>query len=160
MIRSALVVVLGLLLFLPAAQAEEKYELNHCFSGTGFYIHENKDLPALFTYKLDGILISKSDHKFLDNLSTHCEGIGIGQGAKTKVTSYCIAIDPDGDWITWGGPRKEGVIKREFNEGTGKYKGLKGTIVSEKLAATKKQVKPGTFQECRKFTGTFEMAPQ
>ena len=160
MIRSAFVVVLGLLMFLPAAQAEEKYELNHCYSGTWRPIHENKDLPDLWTYKLDGIFMSKSDNKFLDNVSTHCEGIGIGQGAKTKVTSYCIAIDPDGDWITWGGPRKEGVIEREFREGTGKYEGLKGTIKSELIANTKKQVKPNTFQQCRKFTGTIEMPSQ
>ena len=104
--------------------------------------------------------MSKSDNKFLDNASTHCEGIGIGQGAKAKITSYCIAIDPDGDWTTWGGPRKEGVIDREFREGTGKYKGLKGTIRSERIANTKKQLKPNTFHQCRKFTGTIEMAPQ
>jgi hypothetical protein len=160
MIKSTFIVVLGLLLFLPAAQAGEKFEFVHCYSGTWTPMHENKDMPYIDTYKLDGIIMSKSENKFLANASTHCEGIGIGQGPKAKVTSYCIAIDPDGDMLMWGGPRKEGVIEREFGQGTGKYKGIKGNHRSERIAAAKKPLKPRTFQECRNLTGTIELSPK
>ena len=162
MIRSALIVVLGLLLSIPAVQAGETAEYVHCYSGSWTPMHDSKDLPGLWTYELEGIVMSKSDNKFLDNASTHCRGMGIVRpGSKPQVISYCVAIDPDGDMLIWGGPRQQGgAHERPYGQGTGKYKGIKGSHKSEHLAEAKKHVKSRTMQGCRTMKGTFELPPK
>jgi len=74
--------------------------------------------------------------------------------------SYTKFMDPDGDFvitetITSGAAGEtEGNFK--FLEGTGKWKGIKGS--GKVRAITRgKPITPGTGQGCGRYTGTFEL---
>jgi hypothetical protein len=75
---------------------------------------------------------------------------------KPKGSMYCKFLDPDGD-VTIGistvnGP--EGTW--EFVHGTGKWEGVSGG--GKNWPITKgKAIAPGTFQGCRKATGTYQL---
>jgi hypothetical protein len=71
---------------------------------------------------------------------------------------YSKFMDPDGDFViletTMAPGEKEGNFK--FLQGTGKWKGIKG---SGKVGIIKrgKPITPGTGQGCFRWTGTFEL---
>ena len=75
--------------------------------------------------------------------------------------SYSKFMDPDGDFvitetITSGAPGEtEGNFK--FLQGTGKWKGIKGSGKVRTITRGK-PITPGTSQGCGRWTGTFELA--
>ena len=71
-----------------------------------------------------------------------------------------MTVDPDGDMLIWGSPEAGGLANQDLLEGTGKYKGIKGNLMSEVTGRAKRPVKPGTFQQCRLFKGEFELPPK
>jgi hypothetical protein len=69
----------------------------------------------------------------------------------------CEAIDRDGDkrltqFVT--GP--DGKLDRQFIAGTGKYEGMTETSSVQPLGPFP-TIKPGTFQNCNRQTGTYKM---
>jgi hypothetical protein len=149
---TAVAVIFGLVMFLPTARAEEPFEATSCYSGTATPFHDSKDLTVVMGFQINGILMSHSENKFLNNVTYHFEGLLRG----SQLMSYGRFIDQDGDIliVERTGSGKEAVGK--FLEGTGKYKGIKGGYKAE-LIARGKPAMPGTFQECAKFIGTFEL---
>ena len=101
-------------------------------------------------------MMSKSENKFLDNATLHYEGVQQGIGKKRE--GYCFGkiVDLDGDIIivrsVYTGPGHEA----KFLQGTGKYKGIAGSYKVQRVA-TGKSVMPGTYQNCKKIKGTFEL---
>jgi hypothetical protein len=72
--------------------------------------------------------------------------------------SYNKFMDPDGDFViletTMAPGETEGNFK--FLQGTGKWKGIKGS--GKVRAITRgKPITPGTSQACYRWTGTFEL---
>ena len=71
--------------------------------------------------------------------------------------SYTKFMDPDGDFViveTTASVETEGNFK--FLQGTGKWKGIKGS--GKVRAITRgKPITPGTGQGCGRYTGTFEL---
>jgi hypothetical protein len=148
----AVAIIFGLVVFLPTARAEEQFEVTFCYSGTFTPFHDSKDLTVVRGFQLNGITRSHSENKFLDNATYHMEGVHRGP----QLVSYVRFIDPDGDIliVERTGTGKEAVGK--FLEGTGKYKGIKGSFRIE-IIARGKPAMPGTVQECHKAVGTFEL---
>jgi len=157
MIRFILLAFICLVLFLPTAQAEEKYEATICSAGTITVFHDSKDLVPVMSISVNSIITSQSEHKFLDNVTGHCEIVWRGVGENAKALGYCRFIDPEGDILImkWDVTGKEAV--GTFLEGTGKYKGIKASHKSEPLARGKPPMK-GYLAGCRKLTGTYELA--
>jgi len=148
--------VFGLVMFLPAAYAGEEFECIQCFSGTYITFHGSKELMPLARGEDSGIMISKSENKFLDNATHYLEWMQRGFGEKREGYALGKIVDPDGDIIVVGCAYKGMGMEAKFLQGTGKYKGIKGGYKAQKLAESK-SVMPGTYQYCRKIKGTFEL---
>jgi len=157
MIRITLTAFLGLLMFVPALHAEQQFETISCYSGTTKPFHDNKDLTLVMGWDLDGIFMSRSENKFLDNATVHCEGIWRDMGENRQMQAYCRIIDPDGDMAVVKWNAKGVDASAEFLEGTGKYKGIKASYKSEPLARGKPPIK-GSFAGCNTLTGAYELA--
>jgi hypothetical protein len=149
--------VFGLVMFLPAAYAEENFECTQCCSGTYTMFHESKELVPLLRGEDSGIMISKSENKFLDRATLHYEWIQRGGGEKREGYTLGKIVDPDGDIIVVGCAYKGPGHEAKFLQGTGKYKGITGSFKATRLA-TGKPVMNGTYQWCRKIKGTFELS--
>ena len=160
MIRCILICLVGLALFVPGISLGEEFECIRCYSGTWTIMNKNKELPMMFSYKENGIIMSQSENKFLDNATSHIEGVQVRLGEPREGYSVGHLIDPDGDMIAFYGFYKGLVAKGEFKEGTGKYKGIKGNFTSKRVAFTRKYAWPGTYQRCRLMKGNFELLPK
>ncbi len=155
MIRVIVLAFLVVVMFLPTAQAED-FECIVGISGTYSTFHGSEELIPLLSWKESGVMMSKSENKFLDNASVHWEGINRGTGKKRVGYAFGKIVDPDGDIIivrtAYTGPGYEA----EFLQGTGKYKGITGSYKAQREAAVK-PVMPGTYQNRKKIKGTFEL---
>jgi hypothetical protein len=65
MIRSILIALLTLAIFIPTVQAEESFESTACVSGTANAIHMSDKL-MLSSFDLKGMVRSDSDSEFLN----------------------------------------------------------------------------------------------
>ncbi len=102
---------------------------------------------------------SHSQSKLLDSAVVHCEGVEHGFGASRTGYGLCKITDNDGDVIIADIPYTGFDYDVKFLAGTGKWKGLKGSLHSERLVRSKpgKGAMPGTYQGCRREQGTFEL---
>ena len=77
---------------------------------------------------------------------------------QTTGFTYSKLMDPDGDFVILETTMAPGETEGNFMflQGTGKWKGIKG---SGKVRAIKcgKPITPGTGQQCNQWTGTFEL---
>ena len=160
MTRFVFTCLIGLLIFTPATSFGEEFEFIRCYSGTVTFMNKNKELPMMFSWKENGIIMSKSENKFLDNATTHLEGVQMGLGKRREGYVVGHFVDPDGDMIAVYGAYKGTVHDGEFNAGSGKYKGIKGRWTSSRVAFGKKPPWPGTYQRCRLLKGTYELPPK
>ena len=155
MIRVIVLAFLVVVMFLPTAQAED-FECIVGVSGTYSTFHGSEELMPLLRYEESGVMMSKSENKFLNNATLHYEGIQQGLGKKRDGYAFGKIVDPDGDIIivrsVYTGPGHEA----EFLQGTGKYKGIKGSYKAQRVAAGKPAM-PGTYQNCKNIKGTFEL---
>jgi len=157
MIRFIFTAFLSLLMFLPTVRAQQQFEGISCYSGTMTVFHDSKELTFVMGWDLDGIYMNRSDNKFLDNATVHCEGTMRGLGENRQGQAYCRIVDTDGDlvMIDWYAKGKEAGA--DYLEGTGKYKGIKGGFKSVPLARGKPPMK-GRYTGCNTLTGTYELA--
>jgi len=156
MIRAIILAFFVVVMFLPSAQAEE-FECIVGVSGTYITFHGSKELMPLLRYEESGVMMSKSENKFLDNATLHYEGIQQGiSGPQRQGYAFGKIVDMDGDIIivrtVYTGPGHEA----EFLQGTGKYKGITGSYKAQRVAAGKPAM-PGTYQTCKEIKGTFEL---
>jgi hypothetical protein len=155
-LSAATAVVLGLVMFIPRAQAETPYDITGCLSGTYTMLLKSKEL-TLLSADFKGIIRSNHENKVFDNCTIHhVRIVKIGAG-KWSVHGYSKLMDPDGDIIVqeYSQIGNEATIK--FLEGTGKWKGITGSGTSKILTPNAKPIMAGTSQGCNRQTGTFEL---
>ena len=156
MIRSILIVFLAMAIFIPAAvQAQESFESTVCVSATLNVIHMSDEI-LLSSFDLKGMVRSDSNSEFLNDVSEWCVGLTGKVGDKMSQRGYCKYVYPNGDINLgeWEGIGSDGTFKFIF--GTGKWQGLKGEGTWNVIQRAK-SVAPGTFQNCRKLKGTYEL---
>jgi hypothetical protein len=142
-------------LFIPAAEAQQPFDTTYCASSTMTTISASEGLIAI---SLDGKGIVRSNHenKVFDNMTFH--GIAVVKVVGGKPIGYgiCKYMDPDGDIVVWDEIIDGPVTTLKAIQGTGKWKGIKAEGKAA-LLTTAKPITPDTRQVCRKFTGTFEL---
>ena len=149
------VITLGLFFLISIANADQPYDITTCGSGTNEVLFSSEDFTVL-SLESKGITRSNHENKAFDNNTFHCMGVIQVANGKPEGSMFCKFLDPDGD-VTIGistvnGP--EGTW--EFVHGTGKWEGISGG--GKNWPITKgKAVAPGTFQGCRKATGTYQL---
>jgi len=99
MIRYIVAAFLALLLLFPAYAMAEDFECTGCYSGTITMFHGSKELSPVMTLIGNGIYISNSENKVLDNVTFHCEAVRRVSGQKMETNGYCKLLDPDGGII-------------------------------------------------------------
>jgi len=158
MLRYLSVLLLISTILFSRTHAAEKFEFTECYSGTATIFHKNKDLPLVLSWASNGI--NMSDDVRFNNSVAHCEGVQLGVGAKRSGYGLCTIIDVDGDMIIGEIPSSGIDYEFKFIEGSGKWKGIKGSYSSTRIVKSKpgKGAMPGTFQGCRKAQGIFELS--
>lgn len=163
MIRLIIICLLSLILLLPVANAEEKpMNLISCRSGTVTMLSASKEL-TVYSYELKGIDLGAKGDKTFENFTHRCVGVSaIKGGTGERLTKgYCKYMDPDGDFfiVSWDGSIGKEPLPFDVIQGTGKWKGIKGsgTVIPITRA---KPIAKGTFQMCIEVTGTYELPPK
>ena len=155
MFRMAILVVIGLFIFIPVAQGQTPFDFTECLAGTSTTVYESKEIRIGST-EGKGIIFSHHENKVFDNCTFHVVSIAKVVDGKRRSDSYWKIMDPDGDIIIAElvvlGPEKT----MKFLHGTGKWKGIKGEAKG-KTTATGKFIAPGTIQSCSRYVGTFDL---
>ena len=140
--------------------AAEQLDITHCYSGTGTIFHQSKEVMPAMSWTQNGIIMSHTPSKLLDNAVVHCEGVQRGVGPERTGYALCKIVDDGGDMIIAEIPYSGFTYDVKFLEGTGKWKGIKGSLRSERIARSKegKGAMPGTYQGCRREKGSFELS--
>ncbi len=155
----ALALIAGLLLFIPAAQAEP-LDITYCLSLVSTVVSQNEEMTVT-SFDFKGIALSNLADKSFDNLTFH--GVGVGRVVSGKIHNYGYIkfMDAEGDYVVTENIRDledaEGVWK--FLQGTGKWKGIKGGG-KLKSAARGRPILKDTVQGCIRMTGNFELLPK
>ena len=148
-------IVLGLVMFLPFAQAETFFDITECGAGTVTLVYQSPEM-TIAGQDGKGTILSNHENKVLDNCTFHVVVIAQTADGKRRSESYWKIMDPDGDIII---AEVHVVIPEKtmkFLYGTGKWKGIKGGAKGRGIT-TGKPVAPGTWQACSRYTGTFEL---
>ena len=155
--KSICLLVIWGLLFMPSTLFAEYFEFVECSYTYYTHLHGSSELPIVTNYKQRGVIRSKSENNFLDRSTYIMEGMltrppsdGIYLTFPEGQGRYAIVIvDNDGDMILgfeYGditrhylgtGPSLSG----EFTDGTGKFKGIKGTFTLSKAIGENAQLK-------------------
>ena len=143
------------ILFIIAAQAEQRFDCLLCNNSTMTTIVESGEL-IIMSYESRGIVLDNSEGKFFDNDTVH--GAGLMKIDKGKLTGSFINkhLSPSGDFYVLEGSFAGPEIDWKFIYGTGKFKGITGGGKSIRITKGK-PVTPGTSQGCTKVTGTYEL---
>ena len=149
----------ALLAFAAAAHAEMpkegKYDFTSCWSGTSNMLAFSKTHFAN-NIEFTGSSRASEPGAFGDKSSFRCVGTIHAFGGKPSGTVVCESVDRDGDKnLTHyeGGPDGS---KRTAIAGTGKYDGMVSSGTTQALGPFP-TVKPGTFQNCNRQTGTYRL---
>jgi len=151
------VVILGLAMFIPVAQAQRQdIEYIICSAQTANVPHVS---PEVGFWSFDGKGISQSTHenKLFDNWTTHMVGVTKMVGGKWSWNGLVKSMAPDGEFVIgeFYGDSESGTTWKPFY-GTGKWKGIKGESKGKAITGGKPIVQ-GTLQVCEKYTGWFEL---
>ena len=151
-----IVVLLTMAFLIPPVQAED-FEDTRCFSGTVTVFNK---APLVLSWAQNVIIMS--DDKRFNNMVVHCEGVQMGLRQDREGYGLCKATDLDGDTMIWGGPYGAPGSPWKFISGTGKWKGIKGTLTGQRIVRSKpfKGAMPNTYQGCSRVKGTFELPPK
>ena len=122
---------------LSPALATEQLDLTMCYSGSGTIFNDTKDAMQGANWTQNGIFTSHSQSKLLDSAVVHCDGVEHGFGAERVGYGLCKIMDNDGDVIIADIPYKGFDYDVKFLSGTGKWKGIKGSLHSERLVRSK-----------------------
>ena len=155
-LRTVIVIVIGLFMFIPFAKAQTPFDFTECASANTSIVFQSKEITIAGS-EGKGILFSHHENKVFDNCTFHAVVIVKTVDGKRRSDSYWKIQDPDGDVViaevSVVGPEKT----MTFLHGTGKWKGIKGQAKG-KTTVTGKPAVPGTFQACSRYVGTFELA--
>lgn len=148
--------VLVFIIFIPAAQAEQPFDVTCCFSGIITVVSASQELTVAGV-EVRGIFQSNHENKAFDNMTLHCVGIFRVMDGKSSSTAYCKGMDPDGDIVVQEHTRVGPEVNWKFLHGTGKWKGIKGGGKG-KVITSGKPITSGTTQSCSRVVGTYELA--
>lgn len=154
-----LVVILGLVIFVPAAQAErQEFEAISCFTNTTSTLHATPGEIFVGSFDGTGILRSTHEKKLLDNNTFRQVAVLKLLGGVWTWNGNIKVLDPSGDYHIWEfyGDGKSGSTMKLIY-GTGKFKGAKGEQKTIQITAGKPIV-TGTNQMCTKCVGWIEFA--
>jgi hypothetical protein len=154
---AVIVVILGLVMFVPAAQAQrQEVDKVACGSSTYNVVHFS---PEAAIYSLDAKGISRSliENKLLDNWTWHAVAVVKGMAGQWSWNGFYKEMAPDGDFIFFelSGDSQSGATAKPIY-GTGKWKGVKGELKGKQITAGKPIVQ-GTNQACEKWVGWIEL---
>jgi hypothetical protein len=116
---------------------------------------------TVYSYEIKGIDRGSNGDKTFENFTHSCMGVARVKGGETWTSGYCKYMDPDGDFfvVAFQGPGGENEIPWNFLQGTGKWKGIKGSGTAQRFTRGKPIAK-GTIQFCSKIKGTYELPPK
>jgi len=155
---AVIVVIWGLVMFVPVAQAQrQEWECVYCYSQTLNIVHSGFPEVMIYSYDSKGITQSTHESKLFDNGTFHTVGVVKGEGGKWSWNGFSKRMGPDGDFIIWEfyGDLQSGSTYKALY-GTGKWKGVKGEGKS-KIFTTGKPILQGTNQACEKWVGWIEV---
>jgi len=135
---------------------EGNYDFSSCWSGVANMVAFDKTNMA-YSFEMMGTTQSVPPGGAFDKLTFRCVGLNyIYEGKPITGNAVCESIDSQGDkslaHFTNDGPKST----RTAITGTGKYEGMvsSGTTAPVGVFPT---IKPGTFQNCNRQTGTYKM---
>ena len=151
------VVILGLTLFVPTAQAQRQdFEIIQCVSATANVVHSTPEL-GLSTVDTKGIIQSTHEKKLFDNWTRHSVFLIKRIGSNMNYNGVVKQMAPDGDFIVWeyyGDGKNPSTAKAIY--GTGKWKDVQGEFKGERITKGK-PIAPATDQFCEKAVGWIEV---
>jgi hypothetical protein len=151
--KTAIGIVLSLVMLLPAAQAQTPYDITDCGSMI-FTVNSTSEELTIITFDFKGIARSNSENKVFDNCTVFYVGVARNVQGKSSAYGYSKYLDPDGDFVVMESIRDEEETHCRFLQGTGKWKGIQGEGKLRRIAAGK-SIAPGTSQYCTRHMGTF-----
>ncbi len=152
------VVILGLLMFIPVAQAERQdFECRQCSVITFNMVHFSEEL-AIFSGDQKSIIQSTHESKIFDNWTLHSVGVWRVVGDKWRWNGFSKEMGPNGEFIIWEfyGDTESRITTAKPIYGTGKWKGVKGER-KDKIITAGKPIVQGTSQFCQKQVGWIEL---
>ena len=155
---AVIVVILGLVMFVPVAQAQrQEFEGVMCSVQTQSAVHLSRGEIYIGSFDQKGIYQSTHEKKLFDNGTGHAVGVIKWEGGKFSWNGFSKNMGPDGDFIIWefSGDSVSGTTTKAIY-GTGKWKGVKGEGTSKGFTTGKPIVK-GTNQFCEKQAGWVEL---
>lgn len=143
-----------------ASQAAEQLNLTACYSGRFSVFQNSKKAMLLSNWAESGIFMSNGQKKPLNGAVFHCEGVQRGIGAQRSGYGLCKIVDQDGALIIAGGPYSGLIGRAPILEGTGKWKGITGTISYKRIVRSKplRGAMPLTYQGCQRWRGSFNLS--
>jgi hypothetical protein len=143
----------------PSAHAfpqEGSYDFTACLSGTTAVVSFSKSHFG-YSYEAMGSTRSTPPGGMMDNSTVRCVGMNASLGGKVTQNTLCETVDGDGDkQLAYLTIASDGRITRDVVSGTGKFEGLQMSGISVPLGPFP-TLKPGTFQNCSRQTGTYKM---
>ena len=154
----ALTIVIGLIMFIPVAQAQQPFDITDYFYATVTPLSSDPEL-TIFHSDVKGVIHDNLESKTFDRMTSHCLRSGRVSAGKMTWTTYSKFTDSDGDFfITEASAEGVPVSAQEssfkFLQGTGKWKGISGGGKSKFIFMTrgKQQINPTTFQGYLRMT--------
>ena len=144
---------------LPAFPAdipkEGRYDYTSCFSGSNNIIEFSKTHTATSS-EFTGTNRSNPPGGLYDRTTFRCVAMSYSFEGKGAGTTVCEVVDKDGDKLLTRFVVEGSKLDRLVMAGTGKYEGIVSSGVAESLGPFP-VVKPGTFQNCSRQTGTYKL---
>jgi len=155
---AVLVVILGLAMFVPVAQAQRQIiEGISCHSNTNTTVQAIPGEIYIGAFEGKGIFRSTHESKWADNNTYYQVGVVKGAGGKFSWNGFSKNLRTDGDIVIWefSGDSESGTTQKVIY-GTGKFKGAKGETKNKQITAGK-PITPDTNQVCQKVEGWIEL---
>ena len=152
------VVILGLAMFVPVAQAQrQEFEGVLCSAQTFNVAHSSPEV-TIMSFDQKSIYQSTGENKLFDNWTSHGFGVVKNQGGKASWNGFYKMMASDGEFIIgefYGDSESETTGHPIY--GTGKWKSIKSEYKSKRIT-TGKPIVQSTAQFCEKVVGWFELS--
>ena len=134
---------------------EGRYDTTNCSTVTANRIDFSKTHWAQ-SHEILGTTQSNPPGGLGDGNSYRCVGMQASFDGKVSGMTVCESMDQDGDKRLSTFSLQDGKTARTSIAGTGKYEGMQqsGDFVR---APTFPTIKPGTYQQCNRQTGTYKL---
>ena len=155
--RAGLVVALGITGSATAQTfpKEGNYDFSSCWSGASNIIAFSKTHTA-FSYEMTGTTQSNPPGGLYDKTAFRCVGMNYVFDGKVIGTAVCEGNDMQGDKSLTHFATEGQKAVRTFISGTGKFDGMVSSGTTTPLGPFP-SIKPGTFQNCNRQTGTYKL---